>query len=577
MLKRIVSILLALLILFSLCLTACSTDFDAADTDDPSSNPSSSDPAVSDDEDVTSSSQEEETVSEPTLSPNAETTAKTGFPIVNETVTVTGMMPGDIKWEEQDVVESLEELTNIHIDMTVVETSSFTERKLVSLASDEYPDFFYMAELTTEQQRLFGQNSKALVDLLPLIKEGYAPNLSGFFYGDASDPTSTQMAASTLASCLVDGALYSLPYIYNGFDEGFIAINTAFLEKLELEVPETTDQLLETLRAVVKGNPNGNKKSKEIGIASLHGTHYLTPFMGCFGIPTEAIYLDGSTVKLGAMQPEYKDFLTFFATCFEEKLVDTRLADNVPNDSTVVSELLNNTIFMMYTGSTAVFGDYAENYDVFTLTTPVNGGEKVWLAPKDVETGTFAITDKCEYPEAMLRWADYFYSSEGQLLLNIGVEDKHHTLDGEEFPDATWKPKKKAAATMLEWLTSFSILPSLNTVTAPGFYLYTPVTCSDDELAVAQCDFRNELLDYHGGRYPTVTFTEDELAGLEGFEALCSYIDDMQLKFITGDADIEEEWDNYIAILEKYRVDSFIEIYQSAYDRYQELIPTPYP
>ena len=559
--KRILSILIALIIVISTLLTACSEipensgaedTSDVSDTSEDSSEPEDSSSAEEDSE-------------EPALSENAWRTAKTAFPIVVDEITLKGMMPGDLKWEEQGVVKALEKLTNISIEMTVVPPETFEERKLVALASDEYPDFFYMAGLSAEQQMLYGQKSGALIDLLPMIEGGYAPNLSNFFYDADSAPT------PTLASCLVDGKMYSLPYIYNGFDEGFIAINTAFLEKLELEMPQTTDQLLETLRKVKDGNPNGNKKSKEIGIASLYGSHYLTPFLGCFSIPTDGIYLDGSTVKLGAVQPEYKEFLEFFATCFEEELVDTRLKSNTVNDKDAVAELSANTIFMMYTGSTAVFGDHADDYTVFTLTDPANG-KKVWSAPKDVEIGTFAITDKCEYPEAMLRWADYFYSAEGQKLLNMGVEGENYTLKEDEDGNSLWTPKKKAAATMSEWLTSFSILPTLTTVKAPGFYCYDIITTSSDEVAVKQSEYRLALNEITVPSYPTVTFTEDELAGLEGFAVLSNYIADMQLKFITGEADIEKDWDDYIEILEKYRVDSYVAIYQAAYDRYIESV-----
>jgi len=549
--KRILSILIALLLALSALLTACSEipeNSGAEDTSDVSdTSEESSEPENSDAEDIPE---------EPTLSDNAWRTSKTAMPIVVDKITLKGMMPGNVKWEEQGVVKALEELTNISIEMTVVPPETFEERKLVALASDEYPDFFYMAGLTNEQQRLYGQKSGALIDMLPIIESGYAPNLSEFLSSDA-----------LLASCLVDGKMYSLPYIYNGFDEGFIAVNTAFLEKLELEMPQTTDQLLETLRKVKDGNPNGNKKSKEIGIASLYGTHYLTPFLGCFGIPTDGIYLDGSTVKLGAVQPEYKEFLKFFATCFEEELVDTRLKNNTANDSAVVDELINNTIFMMYTGSTAVFGDHADDYTVFTLT-----DSAVWSAPKDVEIGTFAVTDKCEYPEAMVRWADYFYCAEGQKLLNIGVEGTNHTVKEDDEGNKTWSPKKNKNATLTEWLTSFSIIPNLTTVTAPGYYCHDIIGTSADELTAKQSEYRKALSEYAVPAYPTVTFTEDELAGLEGFTVLSNYIAEMQLKFITGEADIEKDWDDYIEILEKYRVDSYVAIYQAAYDRYIESV-----
>ena len=217
---------------------------------------------------------------------------------------------------------------------------------------------------------------------------------------------------------------------------------------------------------------------------------------------------------------------------------------------------------MMYTGSTAVFGDNAGDYDVFTLTDPENGS-KVWLSAKSVETGTFAVTDKCEYPEALLRWADYFYSAEGQLLLNIGVEGKNHTVND----DGGWSPKKIDSKSLADWLEGFSIISGGKTL-VPGFYCYDVAAASADELTQKQQSYRDALNDIRVPRYPEVQFTQDELDGIESFEPLADYIDSMQLKFISGEADLDEGWDEYIATLEKYRLDSYIAIYQSAYDRY---------
>ena len=486
------------------------------------------------------------------LSVNAASTSVDSFPIVPTKITVTGMTAGDEEWKEQSVVKALEKLTNIAVDMTVVEPGLFEERKLIALSSDEYPDFFYAAALTAQQQKTFGAGSRALIDLMPLIAEGFAPNFSAL--ADA-DP-------DILASCMLDGALYALPYCFNGFDEGFIAMNTAFLDELELEAPQTTDELMETLRAVKDGNPNGNRRADEIGIATIRGMYYILPFIGCFGIPTDGVYLDGGTVRLGAVEPQYRDFLRFFAECLEDELVTENITDNSADDEDVIDELTQNTVFMMYTGSTAVFGSHAEDYDVFTLTDPADGS-RVWLSAKAVEPGTFAITDKCEYPEAVLRWADHFYSAEGQFLLNTGVEDEDHTLDD----DGLWSPEKKADETLAEWLGSFSVLPTGGAF-APGFYCYDVAASSADELTAKQQSYRDKLDDIRGGRYPQVAFTDDELSGLRGFGELLSYIDSMQLKFISGDADLDADWDGYLATLEKYMIGSYIDIYQAAYERY---------
>jgi putative aldouronate transport system substrate-binding protein len=46
----------------------------------------------------------------------------------------------------------------------------------------------------------------------------------------------------------------------------------------------------------------------------------------------------------------------------------------------------------------------------------------VWPQSITLVQGTFCITDKCEYPEAMLRWVDYWYTEEGQIMMWNGIE-----------------------------------------------------------------------------------------------------------------------------------------------------------
>ncbi len=47
-----------------------------------------------------------------------------------------------------------------------------------------------------------------------------------------------------------------------------------------------------------------------------------------------------------------------------------------------------------------------------------------------------------------------------------------------------------------------------------------------------------------------------------------TYITEQRTKFITGEADVEAEWDNYIATLKSLGMEEMISIQQAAVDRY---------
>ena len=49
---------------------------------------------------------------------------------------------------------------------------------------------------------------------------------------------------------------------------------------------------------------------------------------------------------------------------------------------------------------------------------------------------------------------------------------------------------------------------------------------------------------------------------------LTNYVDNMESKFIKGDLDIDANWEDFQAQLQKYDVNGMCEIYQAALDRY---------
>ncbi len=81
-------------------------------------------------------------------------------------------------------------------------------------------------------------------------------------------------------------------------------------------------------------------------------------------------------------------------------------------------------------------GLFADWFPYFMLGTPEGGTENPMMKPitselvdeptipmsSGISVGAFAITDKAEHPEAAIRWVDYLFSEEGNILLNVGAE-----------------------------------------------------------------------------------------------------------------------------------------------------------
>ena len=107
---------------------------------------------------------------------------ETGYPIVNEKITITGFGNQNVThkdWQDVYCFTKYEELSNIHIEWTTAPNQGYAEKKNVLLAGGEYPDIFYRAGLSVGDQVNYG--SKGLLVPMNDLIDQYAPNLTARF------------------------------------------------------------------------------------------------------------------------------------------------------------------------------------------------------------------------------------------------------------------------------------------------------------------------------------------------------------------------------------------------------------
>ena len=106
---------------------------------------------------------------------------KTGFPIVNEPITLTVLFPklpehGDLN--EMWFTKTIAEKTGITLQFEYVDESGFEEKKNLALASGDYPDIF-LTGTSREDEATYGTQG-IFVDLAPYLEE-YAPETVKLF------------------------------------------------------------------------------------------------------------------------------------------------------------------------------------------------------------------------------------------------------------------------------------------------------------------------------------------------------------------------------------------------------------
>ena len=140
--------------------------------------------------------------------------------------------------------------TGISWDVEQVSETGWNEKVSVTFASGDLPD------LICGQITNLANYTKQCCDITKLLPE-YAPYTSNFIQ---------KQYPSAAKAETYDGKIYSLPEIRinDCYPLTLWSINNAWLQKLGLSVPTTTDELYQDLKAFKTQDPNGNGKNAEL-------------------------------------------------------------------------------------------------------------------------------------------------------------------------------------------------------------------------------------------------------------------------------------------------------------------------
>jgi ABC-type sugar transport system, periplasmic component len=358
-------------------------------------------------------------------SDSAENTVKTeGFPIVDTPIKLkmfTRIAPVNGPFKDMPVFQDYEKMSNIKVDFIEAPTDGFAEKKNLLFASNELPDALYRSGLTQLETVRYGSSGQ-LIPLEDLIEQ-YAPNLKSLM---------EQYPEIRAGITTPEGHIYAIPGIVTlgsaRTDKRWI--NKAWLDKLGLKVPETTDELYEVLKAFRDGDPNGNGKADEIPMTARIGMPIVYQMAGAFGLDSQLGYninVEDDKVHIWSGDEQYKELLMYLNKLYKEKLIDPE----------IFSHTEAQYLAKQGTGNTGYFFDQTNNnfltiQDQYIGIAPPAGpnGDRLQsqVAPVPRDYGAFAITSVNKYPEATMRWIDYFYGDEGSTLLRFGREGEHYDM-----------------------------------------------------------------------------------------------------------------------------------------------------
>ncbi len=494
----------------------------------------------------------------------------TGYPIVNEKITLTGFGNQNVThkdWNEIYCFTEYEKLSNIHIDWTLAPNQGYDEKKSVLLAGGEYPDIFYRANLSVADQVKYGSKG-LLVTLNDLIDE-YAPNLNERF---------EELPDMKKAVTMPDGNIYTLP-TKDAIEQGaaqYSWINTRWLENVGMEMPETLDELEAVLTAFKEQDANGNGdpndelpySDRNKGNGILYGT-YSAFGIGNLGSGTWSNYLDlgeDGNIRMFAVSDDFKEQLQWVNGLYSKGLLDPEMfTQDIPTFTAKGEQDLVGAFFG--NNSPEIIGaSYANDFMSAPPFQDEEGNQTFNYIGPTFRSGAFAISNTNPYPKESMRWIDYYYGFEGDRMLRLGEEGVTYIDNG----DGTYS--------LTELITNNP--DGLNVPQAMGQYAIG--------LAGGACpEFAFE--EYERARLPQVTFDSWEVVepfyhveGLAIFSYtieeqdrldalttdIITYVDEMKVQFITGKQSFDQ-WDKYVETINQMGLEEFLEIQQTAYERWK--------
>lgn len=493
---------------------------------------------------------------------------ESGMPIVKEPINLTfftGKPTGNSNdYREVRIWQEYAKMSNINVDFQLVPTGNVSERKNLVLSGGDYPDVFYRANFNNIDLIKYGSQGTfiALNDLI----DQYAPNLKKIM--DENPDIRKGMT-------MPDGNIYGLPLIY---DADFTSVllgtklwyNKDWLEALGMEEPQTLDEFYNYLAAVKNTDLNGNGQLDEVPLGSNDFKDLLNVLKGSYGLMNRGwanpnVDIDPETGELRyiPISDRMKELLEFLNKLYSEGLLDQEVftLGSAEFYAKGVEEVFGA---MLIQSPESLMG--LTNYAGFPVLEGPHGDKMMTKVRSPLgHTGPFVITDKNPYPEATVRWMDYFYGEEGNKMFFMGIEGESHVVNENGEVEYTEEIVNNPQGLNLDQaIQKYVIWPGGG---YPG--IVREQFFKGGESLPESLEAAEKIKPYMVEEvWPAFIFTIEES---DRFNALHSdintYVEEMQAKFISGSAPFSE-WDNFVNTIKRMGLDDYMSLYEAAYERY---------
>ena len=472
---------------------------------------------------------------------------------------------------ETVITQAMQKATGVDIDWSFMTA----EQVQLALTGKDLPDaiFQYASLLDKATMYEYGQGGYFVnfMDYLDIM-----PNFSAVI---EANPDALKVVQNE------DGSVYCLPTLTvtsTGFNN-LLYYRTDMMKAAGWEkAPATTDEFIQfvtDLQAHYGANDPefiavNAYAANRMGWSTKRIMSYFFPAFGEL-LLTELTVDSQGNVVLGAATEQYKHLLEFMNELWNSGAFNTNIYSQEATASQALAAGDHVAIVTDHNGHTPE--GYANMSVLAPLTSEYYTTQHWYKSPSCSWGRINAISAQCEDIETMVKWFDAWYApatdplnAEGTLyaitpwLGEIGVD---HALD-----EATgiYTELEHEGIEMGKFLASESFQIALYSGYEGGLFPFS--SAPTNGVGVKGQGTINNLWPYAETPFDlnSLVLTEDESDTYnDAWTDINAYIVETTAKFITGEADIAAEWDNYIAELESMGLQDVIDVYQAAYDRAQ--------
>ncbi|MBQ2956755.1 MAG: extracellular solute-binding protein [Clostridia bacterium] len=532
------------------------------------------------------------------------------FPIVKEGSNVkltiaTPAVATVTDYDDNHLTNYWREKMGCEIEIVLFDGSEYkTQLQLDTSAGTRLPDMLLNFGLSGTERESYGTQGY-FVDLKPYFD---SKELTYWFENEALGYlTEGEKAVTISAGLSSNGALYAFPFwavsVADPWSSGMI-INNTFLEALDMELPKTLEEYYNYLVAVKTQDPNGNGIADEIPMSGYANsgqacvivnllnsfTYYPNTWSGVALCAT-----DDGKIYVPYQTPEFKEGMKFIAKMYAEGLISELSFSQDRYGLQAMTDLTGDTpdIIGSITGHRSMmFANHntAERRMHYTSMGPLVGPEGVaWASSYAVEPvyKQFITTD-CENPDVAFALIDFMTSTHATLTARYGREGEYwrYATEEEASRGSSWSELGYTEAlytsswegSKLAWGQQTNEIWNITSITwqPQGFTAVTPAKLESEYYSETNkynnLDWNSAIMARYGqapkNLVGTLAYTPEEIEMLGTSQTdIGSYVRECMTRMVTGEMDVERDWDTFQSNLEAMGLSTVLSCAQAAWDR----------